>query len=191
MRTSFFDPIRQRLAQALTSNVGDDLAAVRLARRSLQALNDRWGRPIPTDVETTAPQAAAPMEPAPSQPAGPLGDPAQPAQIYGQRGDLWTQRAVDLLAGKGSQHQFVDLDDPAQPELPHRLAQETGRNTAPYVFVRGQFIGGFNALDELERLGQLDERLAGPSAATNQRPRIRIEIAEREEAQDLPSLPVR
>jgi hypothetical protein len=29
----------------------------------------------------------------------------------------------------------------------------------PYVYLRGQFIGGFNALSEVERLGQLEVAL--------------------------------
>ena len=45
----------------------------------------------------------------------------------------------------------------------------------PYVYLRGEFVGGYNALDEIERLGQLDQRLlpreeraAGPGPAIEQ-----------------------
>jgi hypothetical protein len=32
----------------------------------------------------------------------------------------------------------------------------------PFVYLRGQFIGGFNALAEIERLGQLEYALMTP-----------------------------
>lgn len=47
---------------------------------------------------------------------------------------------------------------------------ETKQHTVPYVYLRGQFVGGFNALSEIERLGQLEvalmsaeERKAAPA----------------------------
>ena len=47
---------------------------------------------------------------------------------------------------------------------------ETKQATVPFVYLRGQFIGGFNALSEVERLGQLelalmtkDERATAPA----------------------------
>ncbi len=41
-----------------------------------------------------------------------------------------------------------------------RLIPETKQNTQPWMFLRGEFIGGFNALDEVYRLGQLESRPA-------------------------------
>ena len=36
------------------------------------------------------------------------------------------------------------------------LSNETKQHTVPFIYLRGQFIGGFNALAEIERLGQLE-----------------------------------
>jgi glutaredoxin 3 len=112
-----------------------------------------------------------------SGPAVPV-DPERAAQIFGRSGDPWTQRAADLLAGKGVACERLELDDPRLAGVAEQLAHSTKQRAAPYVFVRGRFVGGFNALDELERLGKLDELLT-PAAADepNGRPRIRIEIA--------------
>jgi glutaredoxin len=112
----------------------------------------------------------------------PLGDANQPAQVYGRRTDTWTNRVTDLLDGKQASYEFVDLDDPRHAALPDRLVQETKRNLTPYVFVRGRYVGGFNAVDELERLGQLDDLLAGREKRSDAsgRPRIIIETAERD-----------
>ena len=35
----------------------------------------------------------------------------------------------------------------------------TKQHTQPFIYLRGQFIGGFNALAEIERLGQLEMAL--------------------------------
>jgi glutaredoxin len=120
-----------------------------------------------------APQAAAAPRP--------LGDPTKPAQVYGRPSDPWTGRVTDLLGTKSAAYELVDLDDPRHTGLSDRLVQETRRNQAPYVYVRGRYIGGFNAIDELERLGQLDDLLAGraPEPEAAGRPRVVIETSAR------------
>ena len=114
--------------------------------------------------------------------AGPLGDAGKAAQVYGRKTDTWTNRVTDLFDSKQVRYDFVELDDEKNAALPDRLVSETKRNLTPYVFVRGQYVGGFNAVDELERLGQLDDLLAGRKTETNApgRPRIVIETAERD-----------
>ena len=47
------------------------------------------------------------------------------------------------------------------------LALETKQNTVPYVYLRGVFIGGFNALSEIERLGQLEVALMSAEERAN------------------------
>ena len=121
----------------------------------------------------------APTPPPPAA-AGPLGNPERPAQVYGSRNDQWTGRCTILLEQRKVDFEFVDLDQAKPPGLRERLTAETSHNMMPYVFVRGKFVGGWNELDELDRLGQLDELLAGSDAsAPSGRPRIRVVAAER------------
>ena len=50
----------------------------------------------------------------------------------------------------------------------------------PYVYLRGQFIGGFNALAEVERLGQLEVALMTKEERANAPAHLRsVEIVPR------------
>jgi len=88
-----------------------------------------------------------------------LGDPAIKAQIYGKKSCPWTGRAITLLERHKIDHDFVDLEEPEHEAKHAPLALETRQNTVPYIYLRGTFIGGFNALSEIERLGQLEVAL--------------------------------
>ncbi len=88
-----------------------------------------------------------------------LGDPAIKAQIYGKRSCPWSGRAITLLERHKVDFDFVDLEEPEHEAKHAPLALETKQNTVPYVYLRGRFIGGFNALSEVERLGQLEVAL--------------------------------
>ncbi|HEY0986146.1 MAG TPA: glutaredoxin, partial [Kofleriaceae bacterium] len=88
-----------------------------------------------------------------------LGDPAIKAQIYGKKSCPWTGRAISLLERHKVDFDFVDLEEPEHEAKLAPLALETKQNTVPYVYLRGQFVGGFNALSEIERLGQLEVAL--------------------------------
>jgi glutaredoxin len=88
-----------------------------------------------------------------------LGDPAIKAQIYGKRSCPWSGRAITLLERHKVDFDFVDLEEPEHEAKQAPLALETRQNTVPYVYLRGRFIGGFNALSEIERLGQLEVAL--------------------------------
>ena len=99
-----------------------------------------------------------------------LGDPGIKAQIYGKKSCPWTGRAITLLERHKVDFDYVDLEEPEHEAKLPALALETKQNTVPYVYLRGQFIGGFNALSEVERLGQLEvammtkeERAAAPA----------------------------
>ncbi|MEZ4367099.1 MAG: glutaredoxin [Kofleriaceae bacterium] len=86
----------------------------------------------------------------------PLGDPELKAQIYGKKSCPWTGRAITLLEKHKVDYDYLNLEEPEYEVLHPRLATETKQSTVPYVYLRGKFIGGFNALSEIERLGQLE-----------------------------------
>ena len=135
-------------------------------------------------VEAKKAAAAAPT-PAPKAKPGAgaggagFGDPGVKAQIFGKKSCPWSGRAITLLERHKVDFDFVDLEEPEHEGKAIGLANETRQHTVPYVYLRGHFVGGFNALAEVERLGQLevalmtaDERAALPA---NQR----IEIVAR------------
>jgi glutaredoxin len=88
-----------------------------------------------------------------------LGDPAIKAQIYGKKSCPWTGRAITLLERRKIDFDYVDLEEPEHEARLPALALETRQNTVPYIYLRGRFVGGFNALSEIERLGQLEVAL--------------------------------
>jgi glutaredoxin len=118
--------------------------------------------------------AAAPSpSAAPAAPKG-LGDPSIKAQIYGRKSCAWTGRSITILEKHKVDFDFLDLDDSDHENKLPALIRETHQNTVPYIYLRGQFVGGFNALAEIERLGQLEfalmtaaERAAQPEHVRN------------------------
>jgi glutaredoxin len=127
------------------------------------------GQPVPVPAPVAhAIEVAATTPPAVKSDA--LGNPGIKAQIYGKNSCPWTGRAMTVLEKHKVDYDFVDLEQPEHEALQVRLANETHQHTVPYVYLRGQFIGGYNALAEVERLGQLEvallsaaERAALPS----------------------------
>lgn len=91
-----------------------------------------------------------------------FGDPAVKAQIFGKKSCLWTGRAITLLERHKVDYEYLDLEEPEHEAKHMPLALETKQNTVPFVYLRGKFIGGFNALAEVERLGQLDVAMMSP-----------------------------
>lgn len=125
--------------------------------------------------------AAAPPAPAPvdARPKG-FGDPSIKAQVFGKRSCPWTGRAMSLLERRKVDFDFVDLEEPEHEAKQVKLTQETRQNTVPYVYLRGQFIGGFNALSEIERLGQLEVALMSKEELTRAPAHLRaVEIVPR------------
>jgi glutaredoxin 3 len=109
-----------------------------------------------------------------------LGDPAIKAQIYGKRSCPWTGRAITLLERHKVDFDFVDLEEPEHEAKLPKLAVETKQNTVPYIYLRGQFIGGFNALSEIDRLGQLEVALMTKEERANAPAHLRsVEIVPR------------
>ena len=113
-------------------------------------------------------------------PEPPIADPARPAQVYGKRGCMWTARTVRRLQDRDVEYEFIDLEDPAKLGLEPRLIRETKQPEGPYVFLRGEFIGGYNGLDEIDRLGQLELRtMTAEERARAEEGRIKIAIPQR------------
>jgi glutaredoxin len=90
------------------------------------------------------------------------GDPSLKAQIYGKNSCPWTGRAITLLERHKLDYDYIDLEQPEHEGKLAPLQNETRQHTQPFVYLRGQFIGGFNALAEVERLGQLEVALMTP-----------------------------
>jgi glutaredoxin len=110
----------------------------------------------------------------------PLGNPDIAAEVYGAGTDPWTGRALQLLEDRGIAHEFVDLEAEGGVKLHARLVGDTKEDNAPYVFVRGAFVGGFNALNEIDRLGQLEAMIQPDSDGDGAPGRTRIVVAKRE-----------
>jgi glutaredoxin len=102
-----------------------------------------------------APTPAA--KPSPSQVG--FGDPTIKAQVFGKKSDPWTGRSITILERLKVDFDNVDLEEPEHEAKLVPLSNETKQHTVPFIYLRGQFIGGYNALAEIERLGQLDYAL--------------------------------
>lgn len=138
---------------------------------------------VGSKAETVAAAAAvAAGAPTPGKPAAPvgLGKPEVPAQIYGKKSCPWTGRAITLLERLKVDYDFIDIEEPEHEKFVLPLVNETKQHTVPYVYLRGQFIGGFNALAEAERLGQLDYLLLSAEEKAKAPAHVRrVEIAAR------------
>lgn len=110
-------------------------------------------------AQVKAEKTAAVAAVTPEKKARSLGDPSIKAQIYGKKSCPWSGRAITLLERHKVDFDFVDLEEPEHEAKLAPLALETKQNTVPYVYLRGKFVGGFNALSEIERLGQLEVAL--------------------------------
>lgn len=159
---------------------------VRLAKLGGVNLEDVAG-PSDYEQEIAAASAAAPpptaADIATAEKTGP-GDADIAAQIYGKQSCPWTGRARTMLNEAKVDFDFIELDDSENTHWEGKLNSQTGQNTVPYVFLRGEFVGGFNELSEVVRLGQLDYRTltqADRTAADATRPHASVEIASRTE----------
>lgn len=113
----------------------------------------------------TKPVAIATAGPAPVEP--PLGDASVPAQVYGRRTDDKSGRAVRTLRDRGIDARFINLDDPEQLTTEKRLVRDTKQYEMPWVFVKGELVGNYDALERMAREGKLDapRRASGPGNA--------------------------
>jgi glutaredoxin len=106
-------------------------------------------------AERVAAAAATTTSTTVAKPVG-FGDPSVKAQIFGKKSCPWTGRAITLLEKHKVDFDYVDLEEPEHEAKLLPLSLETKQNTVPFIYLRGHFIGGFNALSEVDRLGQLE-----------------------------------
>jgi glutaredoxin 3 len=134
-------------------------------------------------AEAARKAVAAPTPPTTKQKAAAqvgFGNPDLKAQIYGRKSCPWTGRSITLLERHKLDYDYVDLDEPEHEAKLAPLQAETRQHTVPFVYLRGQFIGGFNALAEVERLGQLEFALMSKEERANAPAHLRsIEIVAR------------
>ena len=148
------DYVQDRIARS--DRAQDVIARFKNMRHSGEAAPDMArGQKQPQTSPATATQATH-TTPAPDTTYDGFGDPSIAAQIYGKSSCPWTGRAIRLLEDKQLDYDFVDLDEPENASHQDKLIPATKQNTVPYVFLRGEFVGGFNALNEIARLGQLE-----------------------------------
>lgn len=131
-------------------------------------------------VSRGQPERPAPIErePLPSipEPEPDVSRPTLRAQIYGRESCPWCMRAVALLEREKIEHTFIDLSPPGMDNMAMQIAAETKQDTVPYVYLGGEFIGGFKELDEIHRLGMLHERTLLPEERAASPRRTRIEV---------------
>ena len=61
--------------------------------------------------------------------------------------------AKELLDKNTISYEVIELGN--NRDLHQKMADQTGQNTVPYVYVNGEFIGGYKSLKELEESGKL------------------------------------
>ena len=66
--------------------------------------------------------------------------------------------AKRLLTKKGAS--FEEIEVGSRADLRNWLIDATGQQTVPQIFINGTSIGGYDQLAELEKSGELSERLA-------------------------------
>lgn len=69
----------------------------------------------------------------------------------------YCQRARALLDNKGAIYTVLDVE--RDPRLWQEIAERTGRNTVPQIFIGDRHIGGSDDLFALDRRGELDPLL--------------------------------
>jgi glutaredoxin len=150
----------------------------KLLGKSFISKTESQAKAVQAETKRAQSAAVTPAQVAPTSAA--LGKPGVPAQIYGKKSCPWTGRAITLLEKHKVDFDYVDLEEPENEKFIPRLSTDTKQATVPYVYLRGQFIGGFNALSEVERLGQLEVALMSAEQRKSAPAHLRsVEIAAR------------
>jgi len=164
-----------KVVQALSQA---DVLGGKVRDRVVERLDALKNANPPPTVRSAAAAPAPVRQPVKPPPVG-LGDPSRPAQVFGRESCPWSGRVVALLQSNRIEHSYFDLDGYGSDSVLRELKLETKQETVPYVFVRGRFIGGYNALDELHRLGQLEYLTLSEQERARHPMHGRISVAER------------
>jgi glutaredoxin len=178
----------KRLLEKASGKVGDalsraDVLGGNVRDRVVEKLAEL--KPAAPPPVVKAPAAVAPRPVVKPPPAG-LGDPGRLAQVFGRRSCPWSGRVLALLESNRIEHSYFDLDTYGGESVLRELKLETKQDTVPYVFVRGRFIGGYNAIDELHRLGQLEYLVLSDAERAQHPMHGRIEVAPRTPGEHFP-----
>lgn len=159
-------------------------ALAKLRGKNFESKQEAVSKAHAAEAERAAAAAPAPAATASSARIG-FGDPSIKAQIFGKKSCPWSGRAITILERRKVDFDWVDLEEPEHEAKLVALTNETKQHTVPFVFLRGQFIGGFNALAEIERLGQLDYALLTPAEREAAPAHARFEIVSRPNTDEL------
>jgi glutaredoxin len=179
------DELGGEIRDYLTGKVAVDPRYVAARKRFAKLLGKSFVSKQETDAKATrvAQKKADVAAKAPAPKASPavagFGDATIKAQIFGKKSCPWTGRAITILERLKVDFDNVDLEEPEHEAKLVQLINETKQQTVPYVYLRGQFIGGFNALAEIERLGQLEYALMTAEERANVPAHARFEVVAR------------
>jgi glutaredoxin 3 len=138
-----------------------------------------------TAAEASRAAVAAPTPAAKPKLGAAFGDPSIKAQIFGKKSCPWTGRAITLLERNKVDFDNVDLEEPEHEAKLVHLINETKQQTVPFVYLRGQFVGGFNALAEIDRLGQLEYAMMSADERAKVPAHARFEIVPRPDTDEV------
>lgn len=177
------DYLLSREDQTLLRKIGE-----RMARLGGLSVGDEDG---PSEAELAHARAAKAAPPptateisAAAERQG-LGDPEIAAQVYGRNSCPWTGRTITLFNDAKVDFDFINLDDSENGQFEGKLVAETKQSSEPYVYLRGEFVGGFNEVNEVVRLGELPYRiLSVEDKKASDAVRQHVDIAPRESAHD-------
>ena len=177
------DEIGGELRDWIQDKMATDARYVQARKAMAKLLGRKYeSREEATDVATKAEaKRAAVAAPTPVKPSASaaFGNTELKAQIFGKKSCPWSGRSITLLERHKLDYDYVDLEEPEHEAKLDRLIVETKQHTVPFVYLRGQFIGGFNALAEIERLGQLEYALMSPEERAAVAAHQRFEIVPR------------
>ena len=148
------DRLRTAVHEALASNRGDDLRAVKLLREVLGTANDLAGRPFCTQAELQERRGGGPRNGSAVR-----REPA-PVMLYFDGKDHRTKKKMEeLLAGKEIPFKVLDVtDDEATRSWATTQAKQL---EFPLLFVAGEAVGGLHELTQLDVNGELARRVFG------------------------------
>jgi len=174
-------PTLKRFTQRL-SRIRGGRKSVEEFNREVESAHERYMREA---AAVAPPPTAADVE---ASKSNGLGSTSIAAQIYGRESCPWTGRAITVLNNSKIDYDFIDLDDPDNSIFEGRLVPETKQNTQPWIFLRGEFLGGFNALDEVSRLGQLEFQTMSPEQKASANPMLaKMSVAKRHNSDEVVS----